>query len=71
LRHHTSPKNPLLKLWKEAKSQGIVAGVCKGCAHKMGTVDAVVHQGLTLLEDMSGHPSMSDYIEAGYEVISY
>ena len=25
-------------------------------------------QGLTLLEDMSGHPSMSGYIEQGFEV---
>jgi len=63
--------NPLHKLWEKAKAEKIVGGVCKGCAHKMGTVDEAVKQGLTLLEDMSGHPSMSGYIEQGFEVISF
>ncbi|WP_419662460.1 hypothetical protein Dvar_29210 [Desulfosarcina variabilis str. Montpellier] len=63
--------NPLHKLWEKAKAEGIVDGVCKGCAHKMGTVDEAVSQGLTLLDDMSGHPSMSSYIDQGFEVISF
>ncbi|HSO19266.1 MAG TPA: cytoplasmic protein [Desulfosarcina sp.] len=63
--------NPLHKLWEQAKSQGIVDGVCRGCAHKMGTADEAVRQGLPLLDDMTGHPSMSRYIEQGYEVISF
>ncbi|BBO91178.1 DsrE family protein [Desulfosarcina ovata] len=63
--------NPLHKLWEKAKSQGIVDGVCKGCAHKMGTAEEAVKQGLPLLDDMSGHPSMSAYMEAGFEVISF
>jgi len=65
------PSNPLHKLWEKAKAEKIVDGVCKGCAYKMGTVDEAVNQGLTLLEDMSGHPSMSGYIEQGFEVISF
>ncbi|BBO69282.1 hypothetical protein DSCA_32120 [Desulfosarcina alkanivorans] len=65
------PQNPLHKLWENAKGQEIVDGVCKGCAHKMGTVDEAVSQGLALLDDMSGHPSMSRYMEAGFEVISF
>ncbi|MEE4114517.1 MAG: cytoplasmic protein [Desulfobacteraceae bacterium] len=63
--------NPLHQLWEKAKSQGIIEGVCKGCAHKMGSAAEAVNQGLTLLDDMSGHPSMSRYIEAGFEVISF
>jgi hypothetical protein len=65
------PENPLHKLWENAKSQGVVDGVCKGCAHKMGTAAEAVNQGLALLDDMSGHPAMSQYIEAGFEVISF
>lgn len=65
------PSHPLHKLWEKAKSRGIVEGVCKGCAHKMGTADDAVHQGLALLDDMSGHPSMSRYVEKGFEVISF
>ncbi len=63
--------SPLNKLWEKAKAEGIVDGVCKGCAHKMGTVEEAVNQGLSLLDDMSGHPSMSAYMEEGYEVISF
>jgi hypothetical protein len=65
------PANPLHNLWEQAKSQGIVDGVCKGCAHKMGTADEARKQGLTLLDDMSGHPSMHSCIEAGFEVITF
>ena len=65
------PDNPLHELWEKAKSQGIVDGVCKGCAYQMGTTAEAVNQGLSLLDDMSGHPAMSRYIEAGFEVISF
>ena len=65
------PANPLHKLWEQAKAKGIVDGVCRGCAHKMGTVDEARRQGLTLLDDMSGHPSMSRYLADGFEVISF
>ncbi len=63
--------NPLRGLWEKAKFQAIVDGVCKACAHKMGTLDEAARQGLTLLEDMSGHPSMSRYMEAGFDIISF
>jgi hypothetical protein len=65
------PENPLNKLWEKAKSMGIVEGVCKGCAHKTGTVDEAVKQGLALLDDMDGHPSISRYMEEGFEIISF
>jgi hypothetical protein len=64
-------QHPLHQLWEKAKSQGIVDGVCKGCAHKMGTADEATHQGLPLLGDMSGHPAMSRYLEEGFEVLSF
>ena len=64
-------ESPLHKLWEQAKSQGIVEGVCKGCAHKMGAEAEAVNQGLALLDDMSGHPAMSRYVEAGFEIISF
>ena len=65
------PQHPLHKLWEQAKAEGIVAGVCKGCAQKMGTLDEAVRQKLPLLADMSGHPSMSLYIEDGFEIITF
>lgn len=63
--------NPLNGLWKKVNAAGLVDGVCKACAKKMGTLDNAVSQGLALIDDMSGHPSMSAYMNKGFEVISF
>ncbi len=63
--------NPLHKLWVKVKAADLIDGVCKACANKTGTLDDAVSQGLMLLNDMSGHPSMSGYMDKGYEVISF
>ena len=64
-------ENPLHGLWEKTKNAGLVAGVCKACAGKMGTLEAARAQGLKLLDDMNGHPSMSGYVQDGFEVISF
>lgn len=63
--------HPLKKLWEKVKENGCVAGVCRACAQKMKTLQAAEDQGLTLLDDMNGHPSMSGFKEAGYEIITF
>lgn len=64
-------ENPLNKLWTKVVSAGLVDGVCKACSNKMGTLEAAAGQGLAVLENMSGHPSMADYRERGFEIISF
>jgi len=63
--------NPLHKLWEQAKATGLVEGVCKACANKMGSLEAATGQALNLLDGMSGHPGMAFYQEAGYDIISF
>lgn len=63
--------NPLHRLWEKAKTADIIDGVCKACSQKMGTLEAAQDQGLILLDEMSGHPSMARYIENGYDIISF
>ena len=63
--------NPLHQLWKQAKSEGLIEGVCKACSNKMETIASAKAQGLPLLEDMLGHPAMVRYYEAGYEIITF
>lgn len=63
--------HPLHQLRKEAKSEGLVEGICKACSNKTETIAAAKAQGLPLLEDMLGHPSMSRYYTAGYEIINF
>ena len=63
--------NALNGLWKKNLEAGLVEGVCKACSSKLGTLEAAKEQGLTLLDDMSGHPGMSAYREKGYEIITF
>ena len=64
-------ENPLNGLWKKTMDAGLVAGVCKACAQKLGTLDDAVAQKLPLLDDMSGHVSMAGYQEQGFTIITF
>jgi hypothetical protein len=63
--------NPLNGLWKKNFEAGLIEGVCKACSSKLGTLEAAKEQGLTLLDDMSGHPSMAAYRDKGFEIITF
>lgn len=65
------PGSPLFALWKKCLEANLVGGVCQGCAAKLGTLEATKEQKLTLLADMSGHPGIAGYLDAGYEVITF
>lgn len=65
------PENQLNGLWKKNLEAGLVEGVCKACSGKLGTLEAAKEQGLTLLDDMSGHPSIAAYCDKGYEIITF
>lgn len=64
-------ENPLKGLWKKNLMAGLVEGVCKACSNKLGTLEAARQQGLTLLDDMSGHPGMATYRDNGFEIITF
>jgi hypothetical protein len=59
------------QLYAKAREQGLFDGICKACAHKMGSLDDAKTQGLAILEDMSGHAGMAPYIQAGYRIITF
>lgn len=63
--------NPMNRLYEKAKGLDIVDGVCKACSNKMGTLEAAKGQGLRLLDEMTGHPSIARYIEEGFEVVTF
>jgi hypothetical protein len=63
--------NPQHRLWQQVKEQGLVEGACKACANKTGVVTACEQQGLRLLDGMNGHPAMADYLDQGYELITF
>lgn len=49
----------------------LIEGVCRACSNKMGTLEAAQKEGLRLLDDMSGHPSMETYRREGFEIITF
>ena len=63
--------NPMFQLYRKVKEQKLLEGACKACSVKMNVNRAAEEEGLPLLEDMSGHPSMSRYLEQGYEIITF
>ena len=63
--------HPLNKLWEQTKAGQLIAGVCRACAQKTGTLQHAEARGLALLNDMSGHPSMAKFIADGYQVITF
>ncbi len=65
------PDHPLNKLWAKALAQDIVEGVCKACSAKLGTLEDAKSQGLTLLDDMAGHPAMAGYEADGFQIITF
>ena len=58
-------------LWETVKSEGLVAGVCRSCSNRMGTLEDARVQGLDLLSDLNGHPDMAWFRENGYEIIPF
>ena len=64
-------ENPLNGLWKKNLEAGLVEGICRACSNKLGTLEAAKKQGLTLLDDMSGHPAMAAYHDKGFEIITF
>ena len=63
--------NPLRGLWQKALDAGIIEGVCKACAQKLGTLAAAEAQALPLLADMSGHAGMAGYQAQGFTIITF
>lgn len=65
------PTKPFANLYQQVKAKNLIDCVCKACAAKMGSLSAVVEQNLRLGEDMSGHPGMRQYLEQGFDIISF
>ncbi len=62
---------PFSKLYLDVKEKGLIDCVCQACANKMGALEGIKKQGLPLGNIMKGHPSLAEYLEAGYEIITF
>jgi len=64
-------QHPMHALYTKVKAQGLFHGACRACSLKMGVLEQVEAAGLTLLDDMNGHPGMAGYMERGYTVLTF
>ena len=62
--------HPLHKHYSKAKDLALIHAVCRACAVKMGSLQVVEEEGLTVVDDMYGHASMASYLEQDYEIIT-
>ncbi|UYP44397.1 hypothetical protein NEF87_000682 [Candidatus Lokiarchaeum ossiferum] len=68
---HEDEKHPFNDLYSKVKSANLIHGVCLACATKMKVVEAVKAEKLPLIGSMSGHPPMSEFIDKGYQIITF
>ncbi|MCS7241576.1 MAG: cytoplasmic protein [Candidatus Caldatribacterium sp.] len=61
--------HPLHTLYAKVKAQGGIAGACRACSAKMGVLQDIEKEGIPLLDDMNGHPSVRRFFEEGYTVL--
>ncbi|RJX31204.1 MAG: cytoplasmic protein [Desulfurivibrio sp.] len=61
----------LFPLYQQAKEKELIVAVCRACSAKMQVTEAVEQQGLPLVGQIAGHPSMGKFIEEGYRIITF
>ncbi len=64
-------KHFLHGLFQQVLDAGLIEGVCRACSMKMQVLEKIEKLGLPLLDDMSGHPGMTKYIEQGFEILNF
>lgn len=66
-----TPDKPFSELYKKVRDTGLIDCVCKNCAAKMGSLAEAENQKLTIKGEVSGHPGLSPFIDAGYQIITF
>ena len=68
---HEDETLPFSKLYKKAVVSNLVDAVCDACSQKMGSKESALEQGLNLVGEMKGHPSIARYLDEGYEIMTF
>ena len=62
---------PFANLYSQLREKGLLFCICKACSQKMGTIQEAEKQGLQIVGDMQGHPSIAGLVEDGFEILSF
>jgi hypothetical protein len=64
------PDHFLHGFYLKAKDRGMIYGACRACSAKMGVAEAIAAEGIPLIGDNQGHPSMATFIKQDYSIIT-
>jgi hypothetical protein len=62
---------PFANLYSRLREKKLLTCICKACSQKMGTLPEAEKQGLTIVGDMQGHPSIEGFLSEGFQIISF
>ncbi len=66
-----NPDHKLHPLYQSLKTSGVISGVCDFCVEAFdGDKSLVKSEGLMLINEYQGHPSITKLIIDGYQVIT-
>ncbi len=58
------------KLFNQMIELELIHGVCKACSAKLGVLEYNENSPINIIGDMQGHPSVSQFTERGFQVIT-
>lgn len=67
----SKPDHFLNTLYKKAMDLDLFYGACKACATKLKAIEAIEKEKISLIGEMSGHPSMGEFMEKGYQILTF
>ncbi|MGB3975743.1 MAG: cytoplasmic protein [bacterium] len=67
----SQPGHFLSQFYQKAKDLNLIVGACRACSIKLKVANEIKAAGIPLIGEMSGHPSIGEYIEQGYRVITF
>ncbi len=62
---------PFANLYSQLREKKLLTCICKACSQKMGTLAEAEKQGLDIVGDMQGHPSIEGFVRDGFQIISF
>jgi len=64
-------EGPIAQLFFKVRDMGMLDCACNACSLKMGSQDSAKRLEIRLCDEMMGHPSISRYIDEGYDVLTF
>lgn len=65
------PGTPFANVYTKLREQNLITCICQACSQKMGTIEDAKSQGLNIVGDMQGHPSIDLYLRDEWEVLTF